>query len=166
MYRARILRLSFIVLFTLKISIVFAQDDASKPTKTYSLGEVVISGRQIGISYSILKTKDKSVGSQRDELQNRPKTKFVIDANYTFDFGLTVSADYTRTGEQFFYSSNYEKGTLSDYSIVNLRLEQKLYKDLLSVYIGADNFLDENYQESYGYPRAGRTAYAGVRYKF
>lgn len=121
---------------------------------------------QIGVSYSYLETKDKSSGSQKDELQYRPEHKFVVDASYTFDFGLTASADATYIGKQYYYNNTFQKGELSDYTVVNLRLEQRIYKQNLSIYIGADNIFDENYQESYGFPQPGRTAYAGLRVRF
>ena len=121
---------------------------------------------KIGISYSLLKTKDKSANTQKDELHYRPEHKVVLDAVYTFGFGLTASADVTYIGEQVFYSATYAKGTLDDYTVVNLRLEQTFYKDKFSVYIGADNLFDENYQESYGFPQPGRTAYAGLSFRF
>jgi len=38
--------------------------------------------------------------------------------------------------------------------------------DGLSVYLGADNLLDEDYEQSYGLPQPGRTAYAGLEYSF
>lgn len=130
------------------------------------LTKSILGKGRIGISYSLLKTKDKSANTQKDELQYRPEHKIVVDAVYTFDFGLTASADYTHTGKQYFYNDTYQKGELSDYSIFNLKLEQRLYKETLSVYLGVDNLFDENYMESYGFPQPGRTAYAGIRVRF
>ncbi len=130
------------------------------------LTKPIFENGHIGISYSFLDTEDKSTNTQKDELQYRPKDKFVIDASYTFDIGLTASADVTYTGEQYHYNNSGQKGELSDFSIFNLKLEQKLYKKNLSIYVGADNLFDENYSESYGIPRSGRTAYAGARIKF
>lgn len=121
---------------------------------------------RIALSYSYLETEDKSSNTQKDELQYRPEHKFVVDAGYTFDFGLTVNADLIYIGEQSYYNDTYQKGKLSDYTIVNLRLEQQVYKDYVSLFLGADNLLDENYEESYGFPQPGRTAYAGIRLKF
>ena len=122
----------------------------------------------IGIGYSYLETEDKSTGTQKDELQYRPTHKFTVDLTYTWDFGLTAHADFMRVAEQYYYSkkSPLQKRELNNYSIVNLKLEQKLYKENFSAYLGVDNLLDEDYEESYGYPQYGRTAYAGLRIKF
>ncbi len=128
-------------------------------------GKNILDKGRIGVSYSWLEAKDKSPGSVKDELQYRPENKFVADASYGFDFGLTVSANYEYISKQYLYNGNV-KGQISEYQIVNLKVEQKLYKDILSVFIGADNLFDENYEESYGYPREGRTAYLGMTAKF
>lgn len=130
------------------------------------LTKQIMENGSIGFSYSLLKTEDKSSGTLKDELQYRPEHKYTIDANYTWDFGLTAHADFMRVTDQYHYSRKFLKGKLNDYSIVNLKLEQRLYRNNLSVYVGVDNLLDEDYEESYGYPRAGRTGYAGVRHKF
>jgi len=34
------------------------------------------------------------------------------------------------------------------------------------VYAGVDNLFDEDYEESYGLPQAGRLLYTGLVYKF
>jgi len=122
----------------------------------------------LSIGYSYMETEDKSTGTLRDELNYRPAHKFTVDVNYTWAFGLTAHADYMHVAEQYHYSRTgpLQKGELDDYSIVNLKLEQKLYKDNFFVYLGADNLLDEAYEESYGYPQSGRTAYVGLRLKY
>ncbi|MFH2059254.1 MAG: TonB-dependent receptor [Pseudomonadota bacterium] len=131
------------------------------------LAKSIFNKGQVGVSYSYLETKDKSAGTLKDELQYRPENKVVVDASYSWDFGLTASADFTYTGKQYFYNdTNTLKKELSDYSIFNIKLEQKIYKDYLALYIGADNLFNENYQESYGFPQPGRSIYIGARAQF
>lgn len=120
----------------------------------------------IRLGYSYLDAKDKSPGSQMDELEYRPKHKITLDANYTFDFGLTAYASLLYLKDQYIYDKNYVQGKLDDFSIVDVKLEQNLLKNMWFVYAGVDNILDENYEESYGFPQAGRTAYIGMRVKF
>ncbi|WP_024336297.1 TonB-dependent receptor plug domain-containing protein [Desulfotignum balticum] len=120
----------------------------------------------IGLGYSYLDTEDKSAGAQRDELQYRPAHKYTLDVGYTWDFGLRVHADILHTADQYYYSDNFDKGKLKDYTLVNVKLEQKVYKDSVFLYLGLDNLTDENYEESYGLPQAGRTGYAGIRMTF
>ncbi len=117
----------------------------------------------LSAGYSYLDSEDRSVGAQRDVLQNRPKHMVKLAASFSFDFGLTAHADFIRVMEQYYYSDDFDKGKLEDYSILNFRFEQKVLKDNLSLFLGVDNLLDENYEEGYGLPQAGRTAYAGVR---
>ena len=35
----------------------------------------------------------------------------------------------------------------------------------VSVYLGVDNLLDEAYEESYGFPQAGRLVYLGLDWR-
>jgi len=120
----------------------------------------------IGLGYSYLDTEDESPGARRDELQYRPEHKYTLDVGYTWDFGLTAHADILHTADQYYYSDTFEKGKLKDYTLVNIKLEQRVYKERVYVYFGVDNLTDENYAESYGLPQAGRTGYAGLRMTF
>jgi len=120
----------------------------------------------IRLGYSYLDATDESAGSLVDELEYRPKHKITLDANYTFDFGLTAYASFMYLKDQYIYNTNYIQGKLDDFSIVDVKLEQNLLKNMWFVYAGVDNLFDENYEESYGFPQAGRTAYVGMRVKF
>lgn len=131
-----------------------------------SLTKQILENGSIGFGYSYLDTKDKSSGTLKDELQYRPKNKFTVKADYTWDFGLTASADFMHVADQYYYSDSFDKGKLDDYSIVNLKLEQNLYKHNYFIFVGVDNLLDEHYEESYGYTQAGRTLFTGIRINF
>ena len=120
----------------------------------------------IRLGYSYLDAKDKSEGSLRDDLEYRPKHKITFDGNYSFDFGLTVYASFMRLMDQYYYASDYTKGKLKDFSIVDVKLEQNLFKNMWFIYAGVDNLFDENYEESYGFPQPGQTAYVGMKVKF
>jgi outer membrane cobalamin receptor len=50
--------------------------------------------------------------------------------------------------------------------VVNLKLSQPFLNDAMKVYAGVDNLFDENYEESYGFPRPGRALYCGFDYMF
>lgn len=121
----------------------------------------------IGLGYSLLDSEDQSTDSLRDELQNRPEHKFTIGLDYTWDFGLSAHADLIHIADQYYYNKDETvQSRLDDYTTVNLKLEQKLFKENYFVYVGVDNLFDDDYEETIGYPREGRTAYAGVRVKF
>nr|WP_319491482.1 TonB-dependent receptor [uncultured Desulfobacter sp.] len=55
---------------------------------------------------------------------------------------------------------------LGDITLVDLKIEQRVYKEFCSLYAGVDNLFDEDYEESYGFPQVGRTAYAGMKIRF
>ena len=75
--------------------------------------------------------------------------------------------DLSYIANQYYYSDDDPtlKRKLNDYTVVNLKLSKKLINDKLNLYLGADNILDENYEQSLGFPQAGRMIYGGFRYK-
>ena len=58
-----------------------------------------------------------------------------------------------------------QKAKLNDYTLVNVKLSQRLPGNRMTLYIGADNLFDQNYETSYGLPRAGRFLYGGVEFR-
>jgi len=115
-----------------------------------------------------MQTEDRSSGSTRDDLQYRPEWKATLDGQYTFDFGLRVSGEVIYVANQYLYDKKTEtqKKELGDFTLVNLKLSQKIPTTPLEIYGGVDNLFDENYEESYGLPQPGRLLYAGLVYKF
>lgn len=119
------------------------------------------------VAYTYLETEDKSAGATREELQYRPAHTVVVEGSYNFSFGLAMHASLKHVAGQYFYDKNdIEKKALGDFTVVNFKLDQAIGASDLSVYAGADNLFDENYEESYGLPQPGRTLYAGVEYHF
>ena len=119
------------------------------------------------VSYTYLDTEDKSAGSLRDQLQYRPGDKVTASAAYRFSWGTSIYASVMYLGDQYFYDKNQvEKKGLGDYTVVDLKVTQNIYQDKWDVYAGVKNLFDENYEQSYGLPQAGRTIYGGVEYKF
>ncbi len=57
------------------------------------------------------------------------------------------------------------KAKLEDYTLVNIKLNQRLLAGKVTVYVGADNIFDQNYETSYGFPLAGRFIYGGVEFR-
>lgn len=108
---------------------------------------------------------DSTVG--RDELQYRPKTKFSFSGKYSAKNGLECYAEFLHIDGQHFYTKNvpYQKATLNEINITNLRLSKPIRQDSLSVYLGVDNLFDRNYETSYGVPAPGRFWYIGMQSK-
>ena len=113
-----------------------------------------------------MQTEDRSNGNTRDDLQYRPTWKATLDGQYDFDFGLKLSGSVIYVAEQYYYDKNMNKAQLNDFTLVNLKLSQKIPSTPLEVYGGVDNLFDEDYEESYGLPQPGRLLYAGLVYKF
>ncbi|MEW6571583.1 MAG: TonB-dependent receptor [Nitrospirota bacterium] len=114
--------------------------------------------------YTYVHTKDESPNTERDELQYRPKHTVTFESKYSSNFGLSAYMNVSHVADQVFYSRTtpVEKKKLNDYTLVNLKLDQALLKGRLNLYLGADNVFDEDYEESYGFPQAGRFIYGGV----
>ncbi len=106
----------------------------------------------------------------RQEVQYVPKHKFVFTGRYDFPFGLTPFLSVVYVSESFVYSKQQYvtlmKAQMADYVVVNFKLSQKLFKDSVSVYIGADNLFNKDYEDTYGIPRPGRYVYGGFEYRF
>ena len=119
--------------------------------------------------YTMLLSEDRS-GVGRDEVQYTPRDKVSFAGKYDFDFGLTpfvsliyVANSYVYTKQQI---ATVDKAKMGDYAVVNFKLSQKLFKDRLNLYVGADNIFNEDYEQSYGIPRPGRYIYGGFEYRF
>ncbi|MRR57926.1 MAG: TonB-dependent receptor [Deltaproteobacteria bacterium] len=125
-------------------------------------------GLLLRASYTYLDSKDESRAG-REELQYTPRDRVTMEAKYDFDFGLSPYASVQYVGNQFFYTKNnvtpVQKMGLNDYVLVNLKVSQMILKDKLTLYVGADNILDENYETSYGFPQAGRYIYGGLEFR-
>jgi vitamin B12 transporter len=126
-----------------------------------------IDNAMVRIAYTLLDTQDKSDNATRDQLQYRPTHTVTIEGSYTFGFGLNVYASMKHVADQYFYDDTETlKKELDDFTVVNLKLNQALGASGLNIYAGAENLLDEAYEESYLLPQPGRTIYVGVEYHF
>ena len=115
--------------------------------------------------YTYLYTEDKSPDTERDELQNRPRHKVTFEGKYTFPYGFSPYANIIYVADQVFYSREtpLSKRLLNDYLLVNLKVDQMLFKGKADLYVGVDNLFDVDYEQSYGFPQAGRFIYGGVK---
>jgi len=118
--------------------------------------------------YTYMDSEDRSSGAQRDEMQYRPEHKATLEGRYSWNFGLSAYASFMYVVDQYYYSRNAPllKRKLDNYSIVDVKLEQRIVNDLLYAYVGANNILDKDYEESYCVPQAGRLVYCGLKVVF
>lgn len=154
----------------------FIEKDALKVNRNFEKSrftgvEVVAENRAVEnlllrASWSYLHTKDRSAGSNRDQLQYRPGTKLAAECMYRSWFGLTAYASVLFVGNQYYYNKNVAgKRRLGGYAVVDMKISQPLMADRLSMYLGVNNLLDRNYEQSYGLPQPGRTVYGGVEFR-
>jgi outer membrane cobalamin receptor len=132
-----------------------------------SIENRVIDDLLLRAGYTYMETEDKSAGSQRDVLQYRPRHKLTFESNYRLAWGMSLYGSLTYVADQYFYDKNQiEKKRLSDYTLVDVRLSQEFFQGKLTAYLGAKNLFDQDYEQSYGLPQAGRTVYGGLNYRF
>jgi outer membrane cobalamin receptor len=149
-------------------------------TKNTNLTEVRFTGMEISAttqwinrlvlrtSYAYLSSEDRSRAG-REQQQYTPGNKVTLDGRYDFECGLTPYMSLLYVGNQYFYTKNnvtpVQKAKLNDYTLVNFKLSQRLIESNVTIYIGANNLFDENYETSYGMPQAGRFFYGGIEFR-
>jgi outer membrane cobalamin receptor len=116
-------------------------------------------------AYTLLHSDDRS-REGRQEQQYTPGDKATLEAKYEFAFGLSPFVSVLFLGDQFYYTKNSYtpvlKGKLADFVLVDVKLSQTLLDRKVTLYLGASNLLDRDYETSYGFPQPGRFVYGGV----
>lgn len=118
-----------------------------------------------GLGYAYMDTGKTSEDAVVDDQECRPVHKFTLEGNYAFDFGLIAYAGLMYLTDKV-SDGDDDPGELGDITLVDLKIEQRIYKQICSFYLGVNNLFDEDYEESYGFPQAGRTTYAGMKIRF
>ena len=116
----------------------------------------------LGANYSFIEMKDKTKNSDL-KFTNVPKYKLVGFATISVPEIKTQLHVNTETyGKRYLNSQGDEA---PDFTIVNAKLNVKLYKGL-DFNFGVNNLLDRDYYWAYGWPQAGRNFITGVSYNF
>jgi len=120
------------------------------------------------LGYTYMETKDKSPGTQKNEIQYEPKHKLTLEGVYNFSFGMTAFMSFRYIANQVYYTNNDPilKNELRNIYVIDCKVEQKVVKDKFSLYVRVNNLLDYNYEESHGIPQAGRTIFGGMTINF
>jgi vitamin B12 transporter len=115
-------------------------------------------------SYAWLDSADRGDGVLRDELQYRPRHKVALQVRHRLTPGPELTTTVQHVAGEYFFSRQGPPQTrsLDAYTLLNLRIEQPLFGRRVRLYAGADNLLDEYYEEAYGLPQAGRLVYGGI----
>ena len=127
-----------------------------------------VAGLLLRASYAHLYSEDLS-RTGREQQQYTPGDKATLEGRYDFASGFTPYVSFLYVGNQYFYTKNnvtpVQRAKLNDYSLVNLKLSQKVADNRMTLYVGVNNLFDENYETSYGFPQAGRFIYGGVEFR-
>ena len=125
-----------------------------------------IDNLMLRVTYTYLNSKDYSPGTTKDELQKRPENKFTFEGRYAFDFGLTAYGSLMFLSNQYDYGDTGIQYKLDDITVLNVKLDQAVWKNRFHLYVGVDNLLDDDYNEGIGYPAPGRYVYGGCKFRF
>jgi vitamin B12 transporter len=114
--------------------------------------------------------EDNFTGENSDEIR-RPE--HIASANLNWGFlnnraNLNLNVDYNGEQDDFFFPPvppYQERVELDDFTLVTVAASYQLSKNL-QLFARVENALDEDYEEVFGYVAPGRSAYAGVRYRF
>ncbi len=118
-------------------------------------------------SYSYMSAEDKSSDTERDELQYRPEHKVTLESTCNLLWGMTAYAGAQYIANSYHYNyDETEQDELSDIFLVDFKLNKSAANGAIDLYLGIDNVFDEDYEQSYGFPLAGRTFYGGATWKF
>ena len=100
-------------------------------------------------------------------LQYLPRHRLTLDAWQPLTDKLSLFGSLLYVTDQTYYSrtGTLRSVELPSYVLVNTRLSYELDKKT-QLYVGIDNLFDRDYATAYGFPQAGRAAYAGMRVRF
>lgn len=116
-------------------------------------------------SYVFLKAKNLSDNRIMDQLEYRPEHRVRLQGEHNFDFGLTLSLTANYIGKRSGLDKEDKEHMMSDYTLINGKLSQSLYKNII-LYFEARNIFDKNYQTEYGFPMPGRTLGGSLEIEF
>ena len=117
-------------------------------------------------NYTQQQSDNLSAGTGFMQLQYRPRHKASLEADYSFGYGITGNASLLSAADQYYYSRTtpLQQAKLNNYTLLGFKVSKRLADKNTSVYLGANNLLDRNYETAYGFPQAGRFVYAGIDY--
>jgi outer membrane cobalamin receptor len=120
------------------------------------------------LCYTYMDSEDRAEHTDFDELQYTPRDKVTIESAYSFPFGLTLYASLLHVNRQYYYSKKAPiiKRKLNEYTLIDVKISQKLFRDKVEYYTGAKNLFDKDYETSYTLPQAGQFFYWGVKCSF
>ncbi|EGB14620.1 TonB-dependent receptor [Pseudodesulfovibrio mercurii] len=129
-----------------------------------TLSSRLAEGLSTQLGYTYLDSQNLSDDAQTHKLQYRPRHKITAQGTWVAPTKTTIFAGWRFFSDQWTIEGSETKH-MPDYGLVDIKISQA-FTDALSVYVGADNLFDVDYEESYGFARPGRVVYTGLDYTF
>lgn len=114
-------------------------------------------------SYGFIDATDQAPGTDGVTIQYVPRNRLTGEARWAAPWGLSAALNVQHVAGEVYQSRSLplELGNLPAFTLVGIRLEQRIPRLPLDVYGGVDNLFDEAYEQAYGFPAPRRVAYAG-----
>ena len=119
----------------------------------------------IKVNYTYTDARDISPESSdfNKKLLRRPENKAGLFASYTFIPKANLTAEVIWVGiREDINFSTYERTELKEYVLLNLAAHYDVF-DFLRLQVRAENLLDTDYEEVFGYGTAGLSFYGGIK---
>ena len=130
-----------------------------------TLSSRIMEGLTTQLGYTYLDSQNLSDTAVTDRLQYRPRHKITAQGTWVAPTDTTFYAGWRFFSDQWAIDDNGNTKRMPDYGLIDIKISQA-FTDSLSAYVGADNLLDVDYAESYGFARPGRVVYTGLDVTF
>lgn len=114
-------------------------------------------------AYTYLEAENRAPGANTTTIQNQPEHSGSLALDYSTSFDLDLRVEWRFVADRFALSRTRptQARALGDYNLLGLRAAWAI-QERLRLVARVHNALDENYEESIGFPGPGRTAVLGL----
>lgn len=121
----------------------------------------------VAASYTYMESENRSSGADTTTLQNRPEHKFSVRLDYDLTQSIRLGGHYLYAADSYTLSRTTPTTTreVGDYGVLNLDASVTFLQGRMRAYARIENALDEDYQESFGFPQPGRAWVIGAEYR-
>jgi outer membrane cobalamin receptor len=119
---------------------------------------------ELRTAYTFLDAVNLTPGAAGAELQTRPRHRAMLEAGWQFSSRVNARGTVEGVADQKYYSRGATpvQARAKDYVLVGGRVAYQLSSQY-EVMAGVTNLFDALYEQSYGLPREGRTAFLTLR---
>ena len=118
-------------------------------------------------SYTYMDAENRSGGVDTKTLQNRPEQKFSVRVDYELTPEVRLGGHYLYVADSYTLSRTTPTTTreLGDYGVLDLDASIEMMQGRMRAYARIRNALDEDYEESFGFPQPGRAYVLGAEFR-